>query len=118
MNSIQNVFNVAKPVPCFLDCHIWSIKPVLCNNKTEVAKWGEEHKVNRERNHPSQKIQYAKLLLRYYCIMTGNLWLGFTTSCDILQGINKSKMASPGCSRNQLDLKIVGMNKLLQNASL
>lgn len=50
--------------------------------------------------------------------MTVNLWLGFTTSCDILGIVNKSKMASPGCKRNQLELKVVGINKLLQMLSL
>lgn len=98
MNSIQNVYNVATPVPYFLECHICSIQSVLCNNKTEVEKWGEEHKVKRKRkrNYLSQRIQYAKLLLNYYCIMTVNLWLGYTTSCDILGRVNKSKMVSPG----------------------
>lgn len=38
MNSIQNVFSMAKPVPYFLECHICSIQLVLCNNKTEVEK--------------------------------------------------------------------------------
>lgn len=52
MNSIQNIYNVATPVPYFLECHICSIQSVLCNNKTEVEKWGEEQ--SEEKNEPSK----------------------------------------------------------------